>query len=94
MINVICISGLLIDKITKTTQCIMLNLIIELCQDGDVKYTTAIDHSNFHVVTAMLCEDNVWRPVCDNDWNYRDATVLCRGSGHSEYGTELAVESL
>lgn len=42
----------------------------------------------------MVCQSRVWRPICDTDWNYEDATVLCKGSGHSEYGTNITLNDV
>ena len=33
-----------------------------------------------------VCNDGVWKEVCDNQWDNRDATVVCRQLNHSVFG--------
>ena len=49
------------------------------CNGTDIRLTggqTALDG------IVEICEDEVWVPVCDDKWDYREATVVCRQLGY------------
>jgi len=33
---------------------------------------------------VAVCEDSVWKTICDDDWTTEDATVACRDQGYSD----------
>ena len=57
-------------------------------------YTTSNDYdSRFSVIDDMLsrgrievCNGSEYESVCDDEWDYTDASVVCRELGFSFYG--------
>lgn len=35
-----------------------------------------------------VCEDNIWKKLCDGMWSVEDATVVCRQLGYSDQSNE------
>ena len=53
--------------------------IAEVCDDGDVRI---LKQDGFSLVE--ICHDGVYLPVCHEEWDTFDATVVCRQSGYDE----------
>ena len=68
---------------TVSTHPLIVNLSLYItekeCNGTDIHLTggqTALDG------IVEICEDEVWVPVCDDKWDYRAATVVCRQLGY------------
>ena len=44
------------------------------CNETDVRLNGATPESG----GVEVCQGGIWRSVCGNWWDYRDATVVCR----------------
>ena len=60
-----------------------------ICLDGSVR----IRGSNFdRLGRAEVCVNGTWGTICDDFWDNRDASVVCRQLGYSPYGNILELE--
>ena len=44
------------------------------CSDGDVRLAGGY---GFYEGRVEVCINQAWGTVCDNNWNYNDANVVC-----------------
>ena len=68
---------------------VLLCDIIGPCQHGSVRavnrYGTISRKGN-----VELCVYGKWRAICANSWDNRDASVVCRETGHSPFGKSVS----
>ena len=59
-------------------------LFLDLCQYGNIR----LQGSNNPLIGRVeVCIDGTWGTICPNyNWTNKDATVVCRQLGYSEYG--------
>ena len=55
--------------------------IASQCTDGDVRLVDGTSERNGRV---EICFGGVWGTVCDDDWDDRDAGVVCRELGFTD----------
>ena len=53
------------------------------CEDGDVRLRGG---SHYREGRVEVCRNQQWGRVCDDQWDERDSTVVCRQLGFSEEG--------
>ena len=44
--------------------------------------------------TVEYCVSGTWRAVCDSNWDYKDAFVVCRQLGLPATGMHISLHSL
>ena len=54
-----------------------------VCTENAVRLAGGISPLEGHV---EMCVNGGWGTVCDEYWDYKDATVVCRELGHSTVG--------
>ena len=52
---------------------------LDVCSDGDVRF---LEQDGFNLVE--ICQESLYLPVCHEEWDNFDATVVCRQSGYDE----------
>ena len=62
------------------------------CRDGDVRLMTGDIDESYYIKDELargrveVCVDGRYGTVCDNMWDYEDASVICAQLGFSPYG--------
>ena len=42
--------------------------------------------------TVEFCSSGIWKAVCDSNWDYKDAFVVCRELGLPATGKHVVIE--
>lgn len=68
---------------------------VRICPAGDVECVTSSDldylvDDQLRVGRVEFCLGGRYGTICDNTWDYEDASVLCRQLGFSPHGKIIA----
>ena len=71
---------------------IMSNLLwLDLCSDGEVRITGDTSPT---IGRIEVCINSTWGTICDESWDDRAASVVCRQLGYSPHGKVNTVKVL
>ena len=66
---------------------LLFYFISKVCMDGDLLlYNGTHTSTEFKEGAVLFCKDNVYGTVCDDHWDFEDASVACSQLGLSRYG--------
>ena len=69
------------------TMLLLLYFIYKECEDGGLLlYNGTHTSTEFKKGAVLFCKDNVYGTVCDDQWDFEDASVACSQLGLSHYG--------
>ena len=56
------------------------------CTDGDVRLVNSYSNVHENYGRVEVCIDSTWGTVCNNNWDNKDASVMCRQLGYVPHG--------
>ncbi len=68
---------------------------VRICPEGNVECVTSSELDNLinnklSVGRVEVCLEGRYGTICDDTWNYEDASVLCGQLGFSPHGKHLS----
>ena len=71
---------------------LMSNLLwLDLCSDGEVRITGDTSPT---IGRIEVCINSTWGTICDESWDDRAASVVCRQLGHSPHGKFVFINTV
>jgi deleted-in-malignant-brain-tumors protein 1 len=68
------------------TYLLLISNSLALCTNGSIRLVLPGESGDTNFGRVEVCVSNTWGTICDQFWDNRDASVLCKQLGYSEYG--------
>ena len=72
----------------------MFFIYLAPCTERDVRLVNGYSQVNVHYGRVEVCIGGTWGTICNNNWDNKEASVVCRQLGYVPQGIALFTTKL